>query len=170
MNRSNISEVEAEQSVEVSLEWLHDMAEFYEQLQSFVSELPANTRAEDMGSPPDHVASNPRYQTLCRVSRECRYMSRIPSSDGVCLEAIETVQEMSRLAFLSVNAHPAFGTFRVQGRVEPFFERAMILGSCLAVEHQDMIRGAFRASSHNNSSARASTSSSSTAAGVASEA
>lgn len=126
------------QNVFQALAWLHDMAVFYEELLIFISRLPAETKLSEMGpEPPSDVASDPAYSTLCRVSKDAEYMTGIPAD--LCLPALVTVQRLSREAFIAVSAHPMFSTFVGEGRIEPFFERAMILGSCLAVEHHDKI-------------------------------
>lgn len=120
--------------VKDSLRWLHDMALFYTELKAFLSTLPPETPMESMISIPEAVATDPRYRVLNRVSRDCRYMPNIPRKE--CAAAMEIVQDLSRDAFLEVSRHPSLNVFQgEEGRREPFFEKAMIFGSCLAVEH-----------------------------------
>lgn len=115
--------------------WLVDMEKFCKELGSFISALPAEAEPSEMGRIPKWASE--QYKTLDRVSRECTYMSFQPASD--LIPSIQKVQVLSRQAFVAVSQHPVFFRFQVENRVEPFFERAMIAGLSLAVEHQDAL-------------------------------
>lgn len=55
--------------VRSSLRWLHDMALFYEELQAFLRTLPADVQIDTLVDVPHHIAEDPSFRNLCRVSR-----------------------------------------------------------------------------------------------------
>lgn len=60
----------------------------------------------------------------------------MPNIPRDCAVAMEMVQDLSRDTFIEMSRHPSLNVFQgEEKRKEPFFERAMIMGSCLAVEH-----------------------------------
>lgn len=60
----------------------------------------------------------------------------MPNIPRDCAVAMEMVQDLSRDTLLEMGRHPGLNVFQCEEeRKEPFFERAMIMGSCLAVEH-----------------------------------
>lgn len=122
--------------------WLNDMIMFYTELKVFLKHLPADVNIGELETPSIEVLTDGAYRHLVRVSNSAHYLDNIPLDQ--CREEVETVQDMSREAFELVNAHPVLRVFSVTGRKSPFFERVMILGSSLAVEHGIAVHTAAR--------------------------
>lgn len=125
-----------------AIRWLFDMALFYEELQLFICDLPPNTDASQLVQIPAQVKDDPRFQNLCRVSTECKYVSDIPIKD--CRQAVEIVNDLARETFKTVLSHPTFSTFSKPFNNPPFFEKAMVIGTSLAVEHDIDFDNAIR--------------------------
>lgn len=125
-----------------AIRWLFDMALFYEELQLFIRDLSPNTDASQLVQIPAQVKDDPRFQNLCRVSTECKYVSDIPIK--YCRQAVEIVHDLARDTFKTVLSHPTFSTFSGPFHYPPFFEKAMVIGTSLAVEHDIDFDNAIR--------------------------
>lgn len=122
-----------DRNTKASLRWLHEMALFYQELSVFLTLLPKDLDPEKISTITPQLQADPRFQTLCKVSQNCAYRRDIPIES--CRSAVETVQDLSREIFLQFHSHPVLRMLPPWKESRPFFERAMLVGSCLAVEH-----------------------------------
>ena len=125
-----------------SLRWLNDMVLFYEELRAFMEMLPDRVTMDQVSRIPLEISRDARFSNLCRVSLEARYMQDIPYD--ICRSAMESVQALARESMKTYYTHPLFSQVRPWDEVRPFFERTMILGSALAVEHGMDVESAIK--------------------------
>ena len=134
--------VSGKRKIQQSLRWLHDMKSFYEELMEFLPLIPTDVSVEHISRIPREVEADSRFLNLCRVSRDCTYMSGIPLDH--CREAVETVQDLSREVCMAYHKHPVLRNITPWADHRPFFERTMVLGSSLGVEHNIDVDQAIR--------------------------
>lgn len=128
------------ESINMILYWLQDMALFYDNLVKFVMKLPLDTNKKNMISYNNHMDKD--FENFFKLSDQMSTynMPNIPSScKHILAPALRIVQDMSREAFIKVSLHPTFSNFTMNNEQRPFFEKAMINGSCIAVEYHDII-------------------------------
>jgi hypothetical protein len=120
-------------NVKESLVWLNDMNLFQNELKIYIATLPTHFNTESIECIPPELKTNPTYKNLCRVSKECEYMNEIPKEE--CHDELINVLKQSRGIFLDINNNPSLNVFRGLKKTEPFYEKALLAGMSLAVEH-----------------------------------
>lgn len=123
----------SKRSIEESLSWLKDMELFNQELKLYIATLPQTFNVDSIKRIPLEVTSDPVYENLCRVSTECEYMDDIPKEE--CGDTILTVLNQSRSVFIDIRRNPSLNVFQGIHKTRPFYEKALMAGMSLAVEH-----------------------------------